>query len=87
MILEDLIKDFAAAIGAETPQEEMAIVKGFMTLSSAVIPTVQFKDRDHRNTRANLYYAVVGNAGSNKSAPLCRLFIITLVHGDTDIFE
>jgi hypothetical protein len=67
MILEDLIKDFAAAIGAETPQEEMAIVKGFMTLSSAVIPTVQFKDRDHRNTRANLYYAVVGNAGSNKS--------------------
>lgn len=67
MKVEELIKDFAAALGAENSQEEMAIIKGFMTLSSALIPTVQFKDRDHRNTRANLYYAVVGNAGSNKS--------------------
>ena len=67
MKVEELIKDFASAIGAENSQEEMAIIKGFMTLSSALIPSVQFKDRDHRNTRANLYYAVVGNAGSNKS--------------------
>lgn len=67
MKVEELIKDFASALGAENSQEEMAIIKGFMTLSSALIPTVQFKDRDHRNTRANLYYAVVGNAGSNKS--------------------
>lgn len=67
MRIEGLIKDFSAAIGAENPQEEMAIIKGFITLSSALIPSVQFKDRDHRNTRANLYYAVIGNAGSNKS--------------------
>lgn len=67
MKVEELIKDFASALGAENSQEEMAIIKGFMTLSSALIPSVQFKDRDHRNTRANLYYAVVGNAGSNKS--------------------
>jgi hypothetical protein len=67
MKVEELIKDFASAIGAENSQEEMAIIKGFMTLSSALIPSVQFKDRDHRNTRANLYYAVVANAGSNKS--------------------
>lgn len=67
MDIKQLIKDFSVAVGAESQQEEMALIKGFITLSSAIIPGVMFKDRDHRQTRANLFYAVIANAGSNKS--------------------
>ena len=61
------LERFAKDLGAENRQEVQAVVKGVITAASSLIPTVQFRDREGRPTRVNLYYAVIAAAGSNKS--------------------
>jgi hypothetical protein len=63
----ELVQDFASMLGAEKEQERIALVKGIITAASAIIPEVCFEDREGRRVRANLFYAVIANAGSNKS--------------------
>lgn len=63
----EMLKDFASANGAENSQEEVAIIKGLLTVASSIVPKVTFLNREGRPTRLNLYYAVVANAGTNKS--------------------
>ena len=65
--MERRIIDLCLSLGAIEHVEQMSVVKGVLTAASAILPTVQFKDREHRDTRCNLYYACVANAGSNKS--------------------
>ena len=61
------IERFAKDLGAESSQEIQAVAKGLITAASSIIPTVEFRDREGRPTRVNLYYALIAAAGSNKS--------------------
>lgn len=65
--MERRIIDLCLSLGALEHVEQMSVVKGVLTAASAILPSVQFKDREHRDTRCNLYYACIANAGSNKS--------------------
>ena len=65
--MERRIIDLCLSLGAIENVEQMSVVKGVLTAASAILPSVQFKDREHRDTRCNLYYACIANAGSNKS--------------------
>lgn len=67
MSIKELILDLTRQLGADCKQQELALSKGVLTLASAIIPTVQFLNKDARKTKANLYYAAVAKAGSNKS--------------------
>ena len=64
--MERRIIDLCLSLGAIENVEQMSVVK-VLTAASAILPSVQFKDREHRDTRCNLYYACIANAGSNKS--------------------
>ena len=61
------LERFAKDLGAANHQETQAVVKGVIAAASSLIPTVQFRDREGRPTRLNMYYAVIAAAGSNKS--------------------
>ena len=65
--MERRIIDLCLSLGAIDNAEQLSVVKGVLTAASAILPTVQFKDREYRDTRCNLYYACIANAGSNKS--------------------
>ncbi len=66
-MISSKLERFAMELRAESEQEIQAVVKGVITAASSIIPSVQFKDREGRPTRVNLYYAFIAAAGSNKS--------------------
>lgn len=66
-MISSILERFAHELSAESRQEVEAVVKGVLTAASSIMPSVQFKDREGRPTRVNLFYAVIASAGSNKS--------------------
>lgn len=78
--MKDLLEDFARMLGAESEQERLALVKGILTVASAVIPGVTFHNREGRKVRCNLFYAVIANAGSNKSRIGNLETLLTQIH-------
>ena len=64
-MISSKLERFAMELRAESEQEIQAVVKGVITAASSIIPSVQFKDREGRPTRVNLYYAFIAAAGSN----------------------